>query len=181
MRRSIIQENLLSTTFLILALMFLINAISPFFQESYVMYRWKVEVRKRLEWAARLGRIPFVSIDSKEIKTIEWREGGREMVFHKVLYDIYKIVKQKGKIICYCVRDDHEKLLLVRFLRNHHRRHENDRLKKRISTVLFCSKLGQERLLVYLQGSIYIDHGVTYQSREVLCESPPPKEKRVAV
>ena len=175
MQKSTIQKVLASSVVLALALLFMLNAISSYLQECIVMRRWKVEAREILEKRAKQGDIPFIAISTDELKDVEWREGGKEILFHHLLYDVYDTAMRSGKLFCYCLRDDHEKLLLARFMRNHHRRHENDRLKKRIVPVLYCDAYCQERLLQDFQIGQFLGYLELYCSRTLHCESPPPK------
>ena len=76
-----------------------------------MQYSIKSEITLEINLGINTEAETIITINKKDISTIDWKEKGKEMVYNNKRYDVIKQEENKTSVTYYCVNDKQEEQL----------------------------------------------------------------------
>lgn len=99
--------------FSLLIIIFLWQVVGNVLYFSVEQMRIRKAIKTRMKSTLKESELATLSFTSTEFEQLLWIKENKEFRFNGHLYDVYRIKKQNGKIVCQCIDDIKETQLFA--------------------------------------------------------------------
>jgi hypothetical protein len=98
---------------LFLLSIFLFNTVGYYIAFKTVQLAVKKEIKSQIKSNLAIKELTMITINKTDLSTIDWKDGGKEMVYKDEMYDIVRTTETPVSITYYCINDRKEKALFA--------------------------------------------------------------------
>lgn len=167
---------------IVLFFIFLFNTAGYFIAFKAVEYQVKDEIESQIKSGLTIEQLTSITIDKKDIGTIEWEESGKEMVYRNERYDIVKTTETATSITYVCINDKKEETLFANLDEHVNTHVANAPLKnsnqKKLADQVIKLYFSSEQLIAFhttqLSSTFFLT-SINYTPVLIETNSPPPE------
>ncbi|MGQ0829844.1 MAG: hypothetical protein ACT4ON_15765 [Bacteroidota bacterium] len=92
---------------------FLFNTVGYYIAFKAVHFAVKKEIKTQIKLSLDNAELTTITINKKDLATVEWKDGGKEMIYDNEMYDIVRSTETATSVTYFCIHDKKEKLLFA--------------------------------------------------------------------
>lgn len=91
-----------------LLFIFLFNTAGYLIAFQAAQYAIQKQIKTEIKQGLTISQLTPITIKKNQLDKVDWKDGGKEMLYNGQMYDIVRVVEHEESVTYYCINDEDE-------------------------------------------------------------------------